>query len=709
MTVATALENVETNCGELVSGSTVKVHLERAKDTSFGICIVGGQVNLSGHSKIVGVFIKNIIPDSPADKCSLLKIGDRILAVDEVNLRDASHQFAVNVIKNAGLSINLLIERFNKWQNDIFNVCEGDDKSVVLEKCQPPPVTPSRTPDLVVVQGSNSAVVKPDEKSPIKVDTVKIKDVNDIGGPVGKKPEDDESSGSSDEDSRDMSGRILSKAGMEKKVVIAAPTIDRASAGNVKLNKNEMAKSEEAEDEFGYTAYKLRKRYGALGTVVQHQLKKTEKGSMGISLAGHRDRNKMACFIAGINPKGLAAQSDLKVGDEILEVNGIVLHGRSHLNASAIIKSLPGPIVKFILLRKEKNLEDLAVRPVTQFPINLDTEAENIAASFKNTRTLTMQKTGHSLGIMIIEGKHSDVGQGIFVSDIQEGSTAEKAGLSVGDMILSVNSDSLLGCNYETAAGLLKKTEGLVTLKICNPNRKEDKKEDVTDSSRKSLEKPREEDGIGGKHVSQPVTPKSHRSGKDMAPEIAKEITSNRESIIEINADKKPLGLRMLGGCDTLVKNGAVIVQIYPNGAIAKDGRLKVFDQILEINGIKLTAEKTAEAYHKVLVATYDKMTVSVWRSDPIDVQTFDVDLMKKSGKDLGVQFSDHNGHGLVISLILPGGIADADGRMLKGDTICAVNGESLANQPYDVCAILLKVCQGKTNLKVMRPAPKKH
>lgn len=41
---------------------------------------------------------------------------------------------------------------------------------------------------------------------------------------------------------------------------------------------------------------------------------------MGISLAGHRDRNKMACFIAGINPKGLAAQSDLKVGDEILEV-----------------------------------------------------------------------------------------------------------------------------------------------------------------------------------------------------------------------------------------------------------------------------------------------------------------------------------------------------------------------------------------------------
>jgi len=30
------------------------------------------------------------------------------------------------------------------------------------------------------------------------------------------------------------------------------------------------------------------------------------------------------------------------------------------------------------------------------------------------------------LGIMIIEGKHAEVGQGIFISDIQEGSAAEQ-------------------------------------------------------------------------------------------------------------------------------------------------------------------------------------------------------------------------------------------------------------------------------------------
>lgn len=44
--------------------------------------------------------------------------------------------------------------------------------------------------------------------------------------------------------------------------------------------------------------------------------------NIGISLAGHRDRNKMACFIAGLNPKGIASSSGgLEIGDEILEVN----------------------------------------------------------------------------------------------------------------------------------------------------------------------------------------------------------------------------------------------------------------------------------------------------------------------------------------------------------------------------------------------------
>ena len=51
---------------------------------------------------------------------------------------------------------------------------------------------------------------------------------------------------------------------------------------------------------------------------------------------------------------------------------------------------------------------------------------------------------------MIIEGRHAEVGSGIFISDIQPESVAEQAGLTVGDMILCVNKDELLGADYDT-------------------------------------------------------------------------------------------------------------------------------------------------------------------------------------------------------------------------------------------------------------------
>lgn len=54
-----------------------------------------------------------------------------------------------------------------------------------------------------------------------------------------------------------------------------------------------------------------------------------ERGSngLGLSLAGHKDRTKMAVFVCGINPNGAAYKAgNIKVGDEILEVSFFPLH-----------------------------------------------------------------------------------------------------------------------------------------------------------------------------------------------------------------------------------------------------------------------------------------------------------------------------------------------------------------------------------------------
>lgn len=59
-----------------------------------------------------------------------------------------------------------------------------------------------------------------------------------------------------------------------------------------------------------------------MGQVFMHVIIRKDNGYLGISLAGHRDRTKMACFIAGINPKGMASSTPLEIGDEIVEVSG---------------------------------------------------------------------------------------------------------------------------------------------------------------------------------------------------------------------------------------------------------------------------------------------------------------------------------------------------------------------------------------------------
>lgn len=62
-----------------------------------------------------------------------------------------------------------------------------------------------------------------------------------------------------------------------------------------------------------------------MGTVLSCIIDRGNNTNIGISLAGHRDRNKMACFIAGINPKGIASSSGgLEIGDEILEVRNSI-------------------------------------------------------------------------------------------------------------------------------------------------------------------------------------------------------------------------------------------------------------------------------------------------------------------------------------------------------------------------------------------------
>lgn len=105
-------------------GQEILVELIRNENSGFGISIIGGKEMITNNNGnhhhhqhhtaaatiLTGILIKKILPDSPAAKCGLMKMGDRLLEVDGNDLRLATHDVAVDVIKKAKNPVKFLIQ-----------------------------------------------------------------------------------------------------------------------------------------------------------------------------------------------------------------------------------------------------------------------------------------------------------------------------------------------------------------------------------------------------------------------------------------------------------------------------------------------------------------------------------------------------------------------------------------------------------------------
>lgn len=253
----------------LVSGETsyngmsevYDVTVNRRETEGFGFVIISS-VTKSGS--VIGEFIGRILENSPAERCGRLHVGDRILAVNGVDISYMHHEEIVNLIKEAGYTVTLTIG------------IPQDDASSTTSNSQ---------------KGSQGSMV------------------NAVAYPASN------------------DGDIMRRY---------PPSLPVLTTGMKDINRQQS--NHQHSDDEEYLVVELRR--GSRG--------------FGFSIRGGTEFNSMPLFVLRIAEGGSAdLDRRLRVGDQILEINGYRTDNMSHSDAIDVIQN-GGTSVRLLIKRTGK-------------------------------------------------------------------------------------------------------------------------------------------------------------------------------------------------------------------------------------------------------------------------------------------------------------------------------------------------------------------
>uniref|UniRef100_A0A8C7ATS6 PATJ crumbs cell polarity complex component n=1 Tax=Neovison vison TaxID=452646 RepID=A0A8C7ATS6_NEOVI len=388
---------------------------------------------------------------------------------------------------------------------------------------------------------------------------------------------------------------------------------------------------------------KIRQRYADLpGELHIIELEK-DKNGLGLSLAGNKDRSRMSIFVVGINPEGPAAlDGRMRIGDELLEINNQILYGRSHQNASAIIKTAPSK-VKLVFIRNEDAVSQMAVAP---FPV--PSSSPSSVEDQSGTEPVSSEEDG-SLEVGIKQLPENESSR-LAVSQMkQQQKYSTKVSFSSQEIPLAPSYHSV-DADFTNYGGFQAPLS--VDPATC------------------------------------PIVP-----GQEMIIEISKGRSGLGLSIV--GGKDTPLDAIVI---HEVYEEGAAA----RDGRLwAGDQILEVNGIDLRSAGHEEAITALRQTPQKVRLVVYRD---EAHYRDEENLEIFPVDLQKKAGRGLGLSIvGKRNGNGVFISDIVKGGAADLDRRLIQGDQILSVNGEDMRNASQETVATVLKCAQGLVQLEIGR------
>ncbi|XP_033494361.1 protein scribble homolog isoform X19 [Epinephelus lanceolatus] len=440
-----------------------------------------------------------------------------------------------------------------------------------------------------------------------------------------------------------------------------------------------------------------------------------QTGGLGISIAGGKGSTPYkgddeGIFISRVSEEGPAARAGVKVGDKLLEVNGVDLHEAEHHTAVEALRS-SGATVSMSVLRErmvepENAITTTPLRPEDDY-FPRERRSSGIAFNSESTPSGPRQRLStclirndKGLGFSIAGGKGSTpyrtADTGIYISRIAEGGAAHRDNiLHVGDRVISINGVDMTEARHDQAVALLTGTSPTIALLV-----------------ERDLSAPGGSPGQSRARAHSPPPPEPSDSPDQEEDGLT--LHGNNLSrmedeypIEEVTLVKSggPLGLSIVGGSDHashpfgINEPGVFISKVIPHGLACQSG-LRVGDRILEVNAIDLRHATHQEAV-RALLANKQEIRMLV-RRDPSPPGMQEIMIQKQPGEKLGISIRggakghagnpfDPTDEGIFISKVSSTGAAARDSRLKVGMRILEVNNHSLLGMTHTEAVRVLR------------------
>ncbi|XP_021798426.1 protein scribble homolog isoform X6 [Papio anubis] len=451
-----------------------------------------------------------------------------------------------------------------------------------------------------------------------------------------------------------------------------------------------------------------------------------QTGGLGISIAGGKGSTPYkgddeGIFISRVSEEGPAARAGVRVGDKLLEVNGVALQGAEHHEAVEALRGA-GTAVQMRVWRERMVEPENAVtitplRPEDDYSprerrgggLRLPLLPAESPGPLRQRHVACLARSERGLGFSIAGGKGSTPYRagdaGIFISRIAEGGAAHRAGtLQVGDRVLSINGVDVTEARHDHAVSLLTAASPTIALLL----EREAGGPLPPSPPPHSSSLPTAAVAITSTTTTSITTAIPGEPGlPSLAPSLLAATLEGPYPVEEIRLPRAggPLGLSIVGGSDHsshpfgVQEPGVFISKVLPRGLAARSG-LRVGDRILAVNGQDMRDATHQEAVSALLRPCLE-LSLLV-RRDPAPPGLRELCIQKAPGERLGISIRggarghagnprDPTDEGIFISKVSPTGAAGRDGRLRVGLRLLEVNQQSLLGLTHGEAVQLLR------------------